>query len=73
MNNQLLSIIKNVLIEYVKQHNEYEGYILEFLNHLDEANEALSQLPDWAIKDLQELLIKKLFPNGFTFIPIPIV
>ena len=37
MQKDVSSLIKTALIEYAKCHDEYSGNIMDFINHIDEA------------------------------------
>ena len=36
MQKDVSSLIKTALIEYDKSHDEYNGKIMDFINHIDE-------------------------------------
>ena len=66
MQQDCYSLIKNVLIEYAKSHDEYSGKILEFLNHIDEAAKVAQSLPVNVHEELKEMLYNGLMINGFS-------
>lgn len=45
MKNNVVEIIKNVVIEYVKGRNEDVGKVMDIFNHIDEAIKISKTLP----------------------------
>ena len=64
MQKDMSSPIKNALIEYVKSHNDTEGKIMEFINHLDEAEKVAKSLPIDIQNDLIQIIVKGLIASG---------
>ena len=61
------SIIKAEIINCIKRHNEDNGKIIEFFNHLDEANKVYCSLPANIQNELKTAIVLALKANGFTF------
>ena len=69
MQNNVIGLIKNALIEYVKSHNEYSGKIMEFFDKIDDATKIAQSLPIEAQNDLKNIVLSILVANGI--LPIP--
>lgn len=69
MQNDVIGLIKNALIEYVKNHNEYSGKIMEFFNNIDEATKIAQSLPIEIQNELKSIIIGILAANGILTIP----
>lgn len=46
MKNKAIEIVKEVVVQYTKEHDENKGVILDFLNHLEQSFEILQKLPE---------------------------
>ncbi len=66
MQKDVSSLIKTALIEYVKSHDEYNGKIMDFINHIDEAIKVIQSLPIDAQNDLKQTISNILIANGIS-------
>ncbi len=57
-------LIKTAFIEYIKSHNEFEGKITEFSNHIIEAGEVFYSLPESIQNDLLKFILSDLALSG---------
>ena len=64
MQKEVNSVIKTIVIEYVKSHKQYEGKIMEAFNHIDEALEILQSLPIEIQSELQQSIMNALIAEG---------
>ena len=62
----ILSIIKSVGIEYIKNHNVTAGKIIELFNHIDETVKCAKSLPAPIQSELQQLFVSALATNGIS-------
>ena len=62
----ILSIIKSVGIEYIKNHNVTAGKIIELFNHIDETVKCAQSLPAHIQSELQQLFVSALATNGIS-------
>lgn len=69
MQNDISSPLKNVFIEYVKSHSDYEGKIMDIFNHIDEANRTFKSLPFNMQNELGQIIWNALLVNGILTIP----
>ena len=69
MQNDIIELIKNALIKYVKTHNEYSEKIMEFFNKVDSATKIAQSLPAETQNDLKNIFFSILVANGI--LPIP--
>ena len=60
------SIIKGVIIDYIKSHNETAGKGGELFNHIDETIKCAQSLPMPVQVELQQLLVSALAANGIS-------
>lgn len=65
MQTKFNDLIKTAFIEYIKSHNEYEGKIVEFYNHINEAGKVFYSLPESIQNDLIQLILSGLAANGY--------
>ncbi len=63
MEKDLKTIVKEILIDFTKKHNEYSGKIMEVFNHVDESIKILESLPI----EMQNEIKQKLFLAFITF------
>lgn len=61
------SIVKEEIINCIKRHNEDNGKIIEFFNHINEANKVFYSLPDNIKNELKTAILLALKANGFSF------
>lgn len=64
MQTKFYDLIKTAFIDYIKSHNEYEGKIVEFYNHINEAGKVFYSLPQNIQNDLFQLISSGLAANG---------
>lgn len=64
MQQDMSSPIKKALIEYVKSHNDIDGKIMDFINHLDEAENIAKSLPTDIQNDLIQIIVSGLIASG---------
>lgn len=64
MNNEIISVIKKILIEFTKNHNEYAGKVLEIINHLNEATVIAQSLPADIQIELRNIILGALAAYG---------
>lgn len=64
MQDNANAIIKEAIIEYAKNHSEYTGTILDFLNHIDEASRIAQSLPMDIQMGLKTYFLQLLVANG---------
>ncbi len=64
MQRDMSSPIINALIEYVKSHNDQYGKIMEFVNHLGEAEKVAKSLPINVQNDLMQIIVEGLIARG---------
>lgn len=69
MHNDIIELIKNALIKYVKTHNEYSEKIMEFFDKIDDATKIAQSLPAETQNDLKNIIFSILVANGI--LPIP--
>lgn len=69
MQNDVIGLIKNALIEYVKSHNEYSGKIMEFFDKVYDATKIAQSLPIETQNDLRNNVLSILAANGILAIP----
>ena len=62
----ILSIIKSVGIEYIKNHNVTAVKIIELFNHIDETVKCAQSLPAPIQSELQQLFVSALATNGIS-------
>ena len=60
------SIIKGVIIDYIKSHNETAGKVVELFNHIVETIKCPPSLPRPLHLELQQLLVSALAANGIS-------
>ena len=60
------SIIKGVIIDYIKSPNETAGNVVELFNHIDETIKCAQSLPMPVQVELQQLLVSALAANGIS-------
>ena len=64
MNNEIISVIKKILIEFTKNNNEYAGKVLEIINHLNEATIIAQSLPADIQIELRNIILSALAAYG---------
>ena len=64
MNNEIISVIKKILIEFTKNNNEYAGKVLEIINHLNEATVIAQSLPADIQIELRNIILGALVTYG---------
>lgn len=62
----LASIIKGVIIDYIKSHNETSGKVIELLDHINETAQCAQSLPVVVQAELRQLLLAALVANGIS-------
>ena len=60
------SIIKGVIIDYIKSHNLTTGKVVELFNHLDEAVKCAQSLPAPVQAELQQMFVAAFAANGIS-------
>lgn len=64
MQNNNGEFFKTIFIEYVKEHDECKGEVLEILNHIGEAVKSAQNLPLNVQEDLKQIILNGLIANG---------
>ena len=62
----LYSVIKNVITNYIKSHNETSGKIIELFDHINETIKCAQSLPVPVQAELQQLLLAAFAVNGIS-------
>ena len=70
MQDKVNDLLKTALINYVKNHNECIGTIMEFADHLGEAVKTFYKLPTNIQNDIGLILVEILIKNGV--LPVPL-
>ncbi len=60
------SIVKGVIIDYIKSHNETNGIVVELFDKLNEFVNCVQSLPTSVQAELQHLLLTALAANGIS-------
>lgn len=60
--------VKTIITDIIKSHNEYEGKIIEFYNHIYEANKIFYSLPINLQNEIGQLILSRLAANGVVVI-----
>lgn len=60
-------IFKDLILEYIKAHNESEGKLVEAFNHIQEAQKILNSLPQNIQRDVWELITQALAHSGWHY------
>lgn len=68
MENNVIEIIKNAVIEYVKGRNEDVGKVMDIFNHIDEAIKISKTLPQQLNNELNQVVYNALMANGISSI-----
>ena len=58
------SIIKGVIIDYIKSHDETSGKVIELFDHINETVKCAQSLPVPVQAELQQLLLAAFAANG---------
>ena len=69
MTEENYKAIKELLVKYAMSHSAYYGYVMDFLNHLDEAFKAASKLPPQEVLVIQNMLYPTLAAMGIFVMP----
>ncbi len=60
------SVIKNVIIDYIKSHNETSGKVVELFDHINETIKCAQSLPVHVQAELQQMLLTAFAANGIS-------
>ena len=61
---ELGSIIKGVIIDYIKKYNLTAGKVVDMVNHIDEAVKCAQSLPAPVQAELQQMFVAAFAANG---------
>lgn len=60
------SIIKGVIIDYIKSHDETSGKVIELFDHINETVKCAQSLPVPVQAELRQLLLAAFAANGIS-------
>ena len=70
MQQDISALIKSALTEYVKNHNEHSGKVMDLFAHIDDTAKAAQNLPAEIRYDVGRIICGILVANGI--LPIPL-